>query len=93
MIFAVQQIKKARTSVSFLLVGEAEFDLNLRPEMDANGSVAWALPSKQHSPGLLHLEWFKSLLLPPPNKKDTQKRVFFIWWARRDLNPHVRSEH
>ena len=25
--------------------------------------------------------------------KDTQKRVFIFWWARRDLNPHVRSEH
>ena len=26
-------------------------------------------------------------------EKDIQKDVLFFWWARRDLNPHVRSEH
>ena len=32
----------------------------------------------------------------PPDrqkKKDTLTDVLFVWWARRDLNPHVRSEH
>ena len=47
---------------------------------------------KQPAPGRLQLVQFKSLDLPVKNKKHIQTDVLF-WWARRDLNPHVRSEH
>ena len=33
-----------------------------------------------------------SFLRGRDKKKDTQKGVFY-WCARRDLNPHARSEH
>ena len=26
-------------------------------------------------------------------RKDIRLDVFSFWWARRDLNPHVRNEH
>ena len=75
-------------------MGEAGLDLHFRPGMNENDCVAAVeTGGKQQSPGLLHLEWFKSLILHSPNKKDILSDVLFIWWARRDLNPHVRSEH
>ena len=35
---------------------------------------------------------FQSLLTSGQKKKHILTDVLF-WWARRDLNPHVRSEH
>ena len=54
--------------------------------MRLNQGVAGPLPSQQQSAGLLHLEWFESVVFSPPNKKPTPKGVGFVWWRQQDSN-------
>ena len=46
---------------------------------------------QQYATGILHLHY--SSPAPKAKEKDILSDVLFFWWARRDLNPHVRSEH
>ena len=55
--------------------------------------VAGPLPGQQQSTGLLHLDWFESLLFFFAKIKTPPKRVVFLFWQRmRDSNPRKRSQ-
>ena len=54
------------------------------------------LPSSRQEatvPRTVAFDWFKSRRSTDRKRRDIQLDISSFWWARRDLNPHVRSEH